>query len=192
MTTTDVLLVLATALSPLIAVQVSKYLERKAESRNRKMHIFRVLMATRAYNLAFGHVEALNSIELEFSTKNRKEKAVIDAWQAYLDHLGQKEMEAGEWVRKRVDLISDMLHAMALCLGYDFSKTQIKNGVYSPTAHGKLDQDADRLRELAIEFLEGKRIVPVGVTSLANDGQTANTMASNTEAAIGSTSRKDS
>ena len=108
MTTTDVLLVLATALSPLIAVQVSKYLERKAESRNRKMHIFRVLMATRAYNLAFGHVEALNSIELEFSTKNRKEKAVIDAWQAYLDHLGQKEMEAGEWVRKRVDLISDM------------------------------------------------------------------------------------
>lgn len=193
MTTTDVLLVLATALSPLIAVQVSKYIERKAESRNRKMNIFRVLMATRAYNLAFGHVEALNSIELEFSTKNRKEKTVIDAWQAYLDHLGRKDMEGGEWVRKRVDLMGDMLHAMASCLGYDFSKTQIKNGVYSPTAHGKLDQDTDKLRELAIEFLEGKRMVPVGVMSLSSVDQAANGIANSAEDVTpGSTQGKDS
>lgn len=172
MTTTDFLLVLATALSPLIAVRVSRYLEVKKEARDRKMHIFRVLMATRAYNLSFGHVEALNSIEVEFSTKNKAEKAVIDSWQAYLDHLGSTAMDGQPWVMKRVELLCDLLHSMATCLGYDFSKTQLKNGVYSPNAHGKLEQETDKVRALTIEFLEGKRLVPVGVMPISGLGQT--------------------
>lgn len=163
MTTTDVLLVLATALSPLIAVRVSRYLDIRKEARDRKFRIFHVLMATRVYNLSLGHVEALNSLELEFSPRIKSEKVVLDAWQAYMDHLGAVGMDSGEWVRKRVELMCDMLYAMSVSLGYSFSKTQIKNGVYSPHRHTQLEEEQDKIRSLAIELLEGKRIIPVGL-----------------------------
>lgn len=96
MSLTDILMVLATGLSPLIAVQVTRYLDDKNEERGRKSKIFKTLMATRAYTLAPAHVEALNRIDLEFSSKRKTEKAVLDVWQQYLDHLGNKAMQIDE------------------------------------------------------------------------------------------------
>ena len=131
MSLTDILMILATGLSPVIAVQVTRFLDDKNEERGRKLKVFKTLMATRAYNIAPAHVEALNSIDLEFSAKRHSEKLVIDVWQQYLDHLGQTSM-AGAWNIRRVDLLVDLLFAMGKCVGYDFNKTQIKNGTYSP------------------------------------------------------------
>ena len=48
MTLTDILMVLATAISPLIAVQVTRYLDDRNEVRGRKLKVFKTLMATRA------------------------------------------------------------------------------------------------------------------------------------------------
>ena len=168
MSLTDILMVLATALSPVIAVQVTRYLDDKNEERGRKLQVFKTLMATRAYTLSPAHVEALNRIDLEFSTKRSGEKAVLDVWQQYLDHLGSKTLEGQPWADKRVDLLVDLLHAMGLTLGYDFNKTQIKNGTYSPTAHGRIESEQERLRQLLLELLEGKRVIPMHVTNLPN------------------------
>ena len=66
---TDVLMVSATALSPLIAVQVTRYLDDCNEERGRKLSVFKTLMATRAYTLSPAHVEALNRIDLGAGTK---------------------------------------------------------------------------------------------------------------------------
>lgn len=93
MSTTDILMILATALSPLIAVQVTRYLDDRNEERGRKLRVFKTLMATRAYNLSPAHVEALNSIDLEFSQKKKGEKLVVEQWQQYLDHLGDRQMD---------------------------------------------------------------------------------------------------
>lgn len=81
MTLTDFLMIAATALSPLIAVQVTRYLDDRNEARGRKLAVFKTLMATRAYNISHRHVEALNSIDLEFLPKKPAEKAVLDVWQ---------------------------------------------------------------------------------------------------------------
>lgn len=139
-------MVLATAVSPLIAVQVTRFLDDRNEERGRKLRVFKTLMATRAYTLSPGHVEALNTIDLEFSTKRRTDKAVLEVWQQYLDHLGNTGMEAGAWAVRRVDILVDMLYAMGNSLGYDFNKTQIKNGTYSPGAHGRIETEQGRIR----------------------------------------------
>ncbi len=166
MTLTDILMIAATALSPFIAVQVTRFLDDRNEERGRKLQVFKTLMATRAYNISPAHVEALNRIDLEFSPKKRLEKAVLDVWQQYLDHLGNQQMEPGAWSVRQVDLLVDLLYAMGKALGYDFNKTQIKNGTYSPTAHGRLEEEQGKVRSMAIELLEGKRVLPMYVTNL--------------------------
>jgi hypothetical protein len=166
-------MILATTVSPLIAVQVTRYLDDRNEIQGRKLLVFKTLMATRAYTLAPAHVEALNRIDLEFSTKRPAEKAVLDVWQQYLDHLGDKNMEIQAWGNKRVDLLVDLLHAMGNSLGYDFNKTQIKNGTYSPVAHGRIELEQERLRQLTLELLEGKRVLPMHVTNLPEPSKPA-------------------
>lgn len=78
----DWLMIIAVLVGPIIAVQLTRYRDNLKE---RKLAIFKVLMATRAYNVSWTHVEALNRIDLEFDHNNRKEKAVIAAWKEYIE-----------------------------------------------------------------------------------------------------------
>ncbi len=163
MTITDLVMIIAVLLGPIIAVQLTRYLDDKREIRDRKLQVFKTLMATRAYTTSWDHVVALNRIDLEFDRSNRKEKAVIDAWKEYLDHLNAKEIPAEQWVFKRVDLLVEMLHKMAQVLRYDFDKTHIKNSSYAPVAHGTLEEQQEALRKGVIELLDGKRKLPIRV-----------------------------
>lgn len=166
MNLTDILMIAATALSPLIAVQVTRYLQERNERRTQQLRVFKVLMATRAYSVSPSHVEALNSIDLEFAGGSSKERAVREAWQTYLDHLGSKTLEGQAWGDKRVDLQVELLYSMAKCLGYDFNKTQIKNASYSPVVHGRIESEQEGIRRLTLELLEGKRALPMNVVNL--------------------------
>ena len=56
----DVLLMSATLLGPVLAVQAQKYIERWRDANIRRDRIFKSLMATRATRLAPQHIEALN------------------------------------------------------------------------------------------------------------------------------------
>lgn len=123
-------------------------------------------MATRAYTLAPSHVEALNRIDLEFEPKKKHEKKVLHAWKEYLDLLGNQSLPAEQWDVKRVDLLVELLYHMALALSYDFDKTQIRNGTYSPVAHGKIENQKEAIRQGVIDILEGKRVLPMHVTNL--------------------------
>ena len=174
MSLTNVLMILATALSPLIAVQVSQYLAAQREVRDRKVWIFKTLMATRANSLSQRHVEALNCIELEFSAKNRKEKPVLDLWAELLTHLGNEQVSADVWGQKRLDLLIELLCAMGTALGYGFNKAQIKNGVYAPVAHGRIEAEQEQVRQLLLEVLNGTRSLPLRVTELPLSGLHSN------------------
>jgi hypothetical protein len=66
---------------------------------------------------------------------------------------------------KRVDLLVELLYAMGQCLDYDFDKTQIKNGTYSPVAHGRIEDEQQAIRAQTLELLEGKRVIPMYVTN---------------------------
>lgn len=110
----------------------------------------------------------LNRIDLEFDKNNKKEKAVIEAWKAYLDILGDKSITGEQWAVKRVDLLVELLHKMAVVLDYDFDKTHIKNSSYSPVAHGDIEEEQRAMRKGLIEVLEGKRHLPMHITNWPN------------------------
>lgn len=162
MTISDGLMIFAVIAGPIIAVQLTRFLDNSREVRERKLGIFKSLMATRSYTTSWTHVEALNRIDLEFDKNIPKEKEVLDAWKAYLDLLNSFDTTPlDQWTTKRVDLFIELLHKMSLVLDYDFDKTHIKNSSYAPRAHGDLESQQSLIRKMAIELLEGKRPLPV-------------------------------
>ena len=165
MTISDWVMILAVFSGPIVAVQLTKFLDTKKEKRQRKLDIFKTLMSTRSYSTSWDHVMTLNRIDLEFETSNQKEKAVIEAWKQYLDLLGDKSIPVDQWLAKRVELLVELLHKMALVLDYDFDKTHIKNSSYSPEAHGNIDNQQAQIREGIIDILAGTRVLPMNITN---------------------------
>ena len=175
MSVSDCLMILAVLLGPIIAVRLTRYLDNKREIRNRKLQIFKTLMATRASNLSPHHVEALNNIDLEFSPAISKEKDVIEAWKAYLDLLNDQAIPIDQWGVRRVDLLVELLHKMAKVLDYEFDKTTIKNSSYYPRGYGELEADQTAIRQGVKQLLEGKLIIPMHLTNLPNSSSTSET-----------------
>ena len=87
MTKSEMITVLAIFLGPIVAIQVDKFIDSRRERRNKKLWIFRALMATRGTPLAPEHVAALNMIDIDFYRGNKREEKVIDSWKIYLSHL---------------------------------------------------------------------------------------------------------
>ena len=171
MTIADWLMITAVLLGPIVAVRLTRYLDNKKEIRERKLNIFKTLMATRSYTVSWDHVMTLNKIDLEFDKKNKKEKAVIEAWKEYLDLLGNKNLSPEQWATKRLDLLVELLHKMAQVLDYDFDKTHIKNSSYSPMVHGEIEDQQKALRTGLIDILDGKRVLPMHITNWPSSGQ---------------------
>ena len=165
----DVAIVIATLVGPILAVQAQKWLERGREIKQRRAWIFRTLMATRATNLSQAHVEALNAIPIEFYGKSTKLKEIINAWKAYLAHLGQGSTATEVWSAKREDLLVDLLHLMAEYLGYDFNRVEISKEVYSPQGHAQIESDQEIIRKGLAGILSGKVPFPMEVTKFPID-----------------------
>lgn len=176
------LTIAAIILSPLIAVQVEKFLERRRSDKERKLNIFKTLMATRGWALDHRHVEALNMIDLEFT----KVETVITQWKAYLDHLNQMPLDTNSdvkdeeqksreqtqydtlmstWRDKREDYFVDLLFEMGKLLKYKFDKTHIKRSIYTPKGHADTENEQQFLRKASIELLKGRLKLPVLTTS---------------------------
>lgn len=161
---TDTLTILAIIIGPIAAVQIEKLLQRNRNSKNRKESIFKTLMATRGTVLSYGHVEALNRIDLEFSNK-RKYKKVIESWKEYFDNLSQQatEEQLAVWSAKNNELLANLLFEMGKVLNYNFDKVLIKRNVYSPVGHSNVEREQQALRHGILELLNGNRAVPMTV-----------------------------
>jgi hypothetical protein len=165
MTISDWIMVVAVLIGPIIAVQLTRYLDNKKDKRERKIQVFKTLMATRLYTVSWGHVEALNRIDLEFDKKDKNEKAVIDAWKSYFDLLSDKSLTSEQWGQKRVELFVELLHKMAIVLDYDFDKTHIKNSSYAPIVHGNIENELQTIRTGLIELFAGNRSIPMEIVN---------------------------
>ena len=165
------IMIFAVLLGPVIAIQLTRYLDNKKEIRQRKLDLFRTLMATRAYNISWDHVSALNRIDLEFDSRIPEEKEVLNSWKSYLDLLGDKAITGEPWTIKRVDLFVELLHKMANVLDYDFDKTHIKNSAYSPVAHGNTESENNEIRTGIIKILKGETSFPIEVKGIKNQDE---------------------
>jgi hypothetical protein len=161
----DWLTIAAILLGPVLAIQVNTYLEKRKDARRRREFVFKTLMATRANRVSVEHVQALNMIDIEFYGKRAKDRAVLVAWKAYHDVLGDRELGKNEeiWANKRDEVFIDLLYRMAVSLGYDFDKTSIKNTSYSPTWHGTVEDELNRIRKGLATILSGEAAFPMEI-----------------------------
>jgi hypothetical protein len=165
----DGLIIAATLLGPILAVQAQRLVDTWRERQQRRLTIFRVLMATRAASLSGQHVEALNAIPIEFYGRKRNFTEVVNAWRSYLDHLSNGSPE--NWGQRRQDLFIELLWKLAVALGYEFSKVQLQREVYSPAAHGQIETEQEIIRKGLTAIFKGEAAFPLDIKSMAVDPQ---------------------
>jgi hypothetical protein len=158
------LTILAILLSPLVALLIQKWLEVRHARVNRKVHIFRELMANRASRLAPAFVQGLNGIEVEFYG----EKSVIAAWRNLNEHLysaaAPEDTSMMQWTNKQTDLLNDLLSKMGETLDYRFDAATLKRSTYYPVGWGTIESEQHELRKAAVEVFTGKKSLKVEVT----------------------------
>ncbi len=175
MTRSEWVTVFAVLVAPLLAVQAQKWLEGVRERKRRKEFIFHSLMATRAATVSAEHVRALNMIDIEFYGRRilgfryqtKREKQVVAAWRSHLDHLNLAASPENvvAWNIRRGDLFVELLHEMALAVGYDYDKVLLNRSIYSPQAHGKQEEAELVVREGMVEIMRGNKAFPISIVS---------------------------
>ena len=158
------LTVLAVLLGPIIALWLQRVSERRRDLRNRKVWVFKELMATRATRVSGRHVEALNAIDVEFYGNNKYDKRVVAAWRLYHDHLSDTAAaQNANWWEKGNDLFVDLLFEMSRAVGYEFEKVGLKRNIYSPNAQGQIEEDLTAIRIGLAAVFKGTGSFPVVV-----------------------------
>lgn len=158
---TDIIMVVAIVAGPIIAVRITEVMRHRKDARDRKVHIFRTLMATRSAQLAAMHIEALNLVELEFHSTKHQERRVLDAGRLYVDHLRDYLYPKETWVARKNELLVDLLYEMSVALGYNFDKVQIKAGSYYPSGYEEAEYENLQTRKLWLEILKGNKKLPI-------------------------------
>ena len=151
--------------APIVALRLQKEIETFNEKKQRKLGVFKTLLATRASTTSLEHVQSLNMIDIEFY----EEKNIRDHWNIYRDHLNsypqnQDKATQDRWEEKRRDYLTDLLYAMSLFFDYDFDKVILKKGAYSPVVHGIIDLEQALIRKGFVEILAGEKTIKVELT----------------------------
>lgn len=113
MTVMGIVNIVAVILSPIVAVLIGQYLQKRSEKRKDKMQVFMTLMKTRAFAWNMDIVNALNVIDVVFSDN----KDVRDAWKNHYSALCVSEPKENE-LKRIQDTKYKLLEVMAKSLGY--------------------------------------------------------------------------
>jgi hypothetical protein len=155
-------ILLATFLGPIAAVLVTRYVDRLRQKYDRRLYIFRTLMATRRSNLSPEHIAAFNQIELDF----QNDPDVMTPYRALMKHLNTPfdyAKENNRVARERQSLRTKILSAMAKNLHIRVEQLEILEGGYMPQGHVDVEREQTAIRRLLTEIADGKRSFPVQI-----------------------------
>ena len=134
MSTTDILTILAIALSPLIAVLVTVYLQNRKEERSHKLNVLATLIGSRHAPTSEETVRALNLIDVVFHDAPR----VRELWHEYFGMLNNEGLNNPNGFQQRQKKNLEMITEMAKALGYGEAITHLDmDRVYYPVALGE-------------------------------------------------------
>lgn len=134
-----------------------KKLEKKKEANSRRVNVFKILMATRGARLSYRHVEALNTVDLEFFEPEYA--PIIVARNNYYDNLSNRNEDPNStatWLDKNDELLSTLLYEMSKMLKYGHSLVDIKRKVYTPQAHINAEEEDMAIRKGMVALLQNK------------------------------------
>lgn len=161
MTNAEIVIAAATLIGPIAAVQIQKWLEIWRGTRERRLLVFRTLMATRATNLSPDHVQALNSIPIEFYGQRK----ILDKWSEYYDHLNTDSISTEIWMNKRIDLFLEMMSHIAENLGYKFNVSEVRK-IYHPAGHTTIEIEQNEIRQRTLRLLRGEQSLNLAIKEL--------------------------
>jgi hypothetical protein len=153
----------ATLIGPIAAVLITRWNDKRAQDRQRRMHVYRTLMATRRVNVSQDHVGAINLVEVEFHGV----KPVIEAWTAYITHLstptpgGTAQAQILAWNDRRAELLSMLLVRIAANLRIAKGEIEILHGGYAPQHWATQEARIAQIQEYAVRLSEGRAVLPV-------------------------------
>jgi hypothetical protein len=156
--TTAALNVIAILAAPITALWVQGKRDESKAQRERRDTIFKALWVNRRRQSSVARVDALNMVDVEFFG----ERQVQDAWQALFAHYCNQPQGLNEEqiFREREELFATLLFEISQVLGYKFTRTHIRDNIYHPTLHGKIDQVDLETRVLFNELLK-KDALPI-------------------------------
>lgn len=133
----DFIVVIATLLAPILAVQVQVIREqiksktydeqrKKQETESRQLWAFRQMMAYRANPIDPLFVQALNIVPVDYKGVG----SVENTWKKYFEQLCIRANTQENWIELCNDRRCELLAAMAKHLGYEFSLRELKDEKY--------------------------------------------------------------
>lgn len=140
------------------------------ERKEKRERIFRTLMSTRGFRHLQAHVEALCTVEVEWSGK--KDEDVRSTWKAYNHHLNRQDIPTDindpanvAWRNELEDKFADLIVALGESIGKPQDKTDVKRGAYGPRAWWEYEQEWNLVRKglLSIIATGNGRSIPVSV-----------------------------
>lgn len=152
---------LAIIVGPLLAFAVQHWRDNRRERRNRKLEICRKLILTLRVPMNPNHVDAINSIPLEFHA----DKNVLNAWRLYSSHLNQPQRspsqndeQAKRWLEKKFDLLVDLVYEIGQTLDYEhLDKALLRDNLYVPKGYEDVEQEWQQIRAAWLKVLNGQR-----------------------------------
>jgi hypothetical protein len=152
----------ATGLGPILAVALTLWREAVKTKHSRRLHVFRTLMATRRMAISNDHVNAINLVEVDFY----KCKKVEEAWIEYKNHLNDNSKpEDQTWHETKEKLLAKLLFEIAAVLGFKIPAIDIFKGGYAPKGWEHRDLRSIGAMEYIYELSQGKKALPMAVTS---------------------------
>jgi len=129
MGTLNIVNIIAILLSPLVAVLVTRWLQKRKERRQDQLTVLASLIATRCEPLSPEAVRSLNVIDLFFHDK----PAVRKLWREYYEMLSNEGLNNPSGYQQRTKKNIELITAMANALGYGKAITHLDvDRVYSP------------------------------------------------------------
>ena len=129
------LTIAAIILGPVLAFAIQYWRDGLREARKRRLQIFQQLLLTLKVPMAPRHVDALNSVPLDFSSDSK----VMQAWRLYTSHLndlGMLRNNPQRWSERKFELLIDLASEIGRSLGYDhIDKATLRDNVYVPQGY---------------------------------------------------------
>lgn len=143
----------------LLTLIISKLLDNQEEKKNRKLWIFRTLLANFLNRHSYDFVSAINLVEVDFDGNNK----VKAAWKSYRKTLSPRnpspisEEEIKTFLKEIDDALAELLKVIGDDLGYKRDKLDILNNAFIPQSWSNDNSHIRKKEQLLMELLENKR-----------------------------------